>query len=212
MSKKPAIAGALGLALAALAGYLVWAGYETRAERHEIVALVSDTTARLREALDAPSFAAEGSRRVEASYLRLRALKARRNPGLADGAEHYLLGAREILRRQEASQRQSRQAAASRAALDAHLRRAHTRNVGWIDAAMVLRKNAENDHFELDRTLRALAELLESLPDAAKRLAPHLEADVLLEESARERAHRYAAEQARRAARELERVRTLPVR
>src|SRR6185369_770524 len=63
---------------------------------------------------------------------------------------------------------------------------------GWQDRNLV--EDTEpylvvvREHFDLDVQLNALASLLGSLPEANKRLAPHVQASLLLEDSKRRNA------------------------
>src|SRR6185295_11388031 len=87
----------IALAVLVAAG-VAWWGFSARqkdTERAEIVKAVGETTALLREALAKPPSAALVAQ-LEAN---LQAVKAPRNRELADAAEHYLIGAREIARR-----------------------------------------------------------------------------------------------------------------
>ncbi len=169
-------------------------------------ALVADTTTQLREALTAAP-TQEIFSRIDAN---LRSLKAPRQPDLADAAEHYILGAREIVRRRLEAARLAQQAAASRQALTAHMNAAGgRRGEAWFRTAIDLKKKVEREQFDLDVTLKALQELLGSLPDAEKRLAPQVSPALLLEERLRVRAREQARKDAEREAAELEKVRRL---
>jgi hypothetical protein len=123
--------------------------------------------------------------------------------------EPYLVGVREILRRRADASRLTQKAASSRAALAAHMSHAARRDTPWIRAAMDLKKQVERDHFDLDVQLNALADLLGSLPEANKRLAPHVQASLLLEESKRRNAREAVLAEAKRARDELDKARAL---
>jgi len=83
------------------------------------------------------------------------------------------------------------------------------RGEAWFRAALDLKKKVEREHFELDVTLKALYELLGSLPDAEKRLAPRIQPALLLDERLGAQAREQARADAERAAAELEKVRRL---
>ena len=188
----------------AVIGYTMWGQHQKLQQERAVTALVADTTTQLRQALTATP-TKEIFSRIDGN---LRSLKAPRQPELADAAEHYILGAREIVRRRVDGARFAQQAAASRRALTAHMNAAGgRRGEAWFRAALDLKKRVERDHFDLDITLHALYDLLGSLPDAEKRLAPH--AALLLEEPLRVQAREQAREDAERAAAELEKVRRL---
>jgi hypothetical protein len=207
---------AVAAVVLAIAGYWGYAEQQKREQREAVAAAIKDTTARLRDSLAvAPN--ATGMRslpRIEAHAAAVEAhLKlirgARSVPELADGAEHYVLGAREILRRQAASIRQSEQSAASRAALVSHMRRAARRDGAWIRDAMAQKKTVESQYFDYGLTLKALAELLKTFPDSKQRLAPLVGEQALLENAPAEEARGLVLKESKRAAEELDGVRRL---
>ena len=175
------------------------------AEQQKVVEVLRDTTEQLRQALT-PRASSSLVARIDED---LKGAEAPGDPALAEAAEEYIVGAREIARRRVEVERLERQAAANRAALETHMTRGGRRNDAWFQSALALKKRVESDHFELDVTLKALDELLAALPEAEKRLAPHVAAAVLLEESEREAARRQAQLQQKRATASLERVRAL---
>jgi len=190
----------------ALIGYTMYSKYQTLQQERAVAALVGDTTTQLRQALTATP-TKEIFSRIDGN---LRSLKAPRQPELADAAEHYILGAREIVRRRLDAARFAQQAAAGRQALTAHMNAAGgRRGEAWFRAALDLKKKVEREHFELDITLKALYELLGSLPEAQTRLAPHVRPALLLEDPLRLQAREQARADAERAAGELEKVRRL---
>ena len=189
----------------AVIGYTMWGQHQKLQQERAVTAFVADTTTQLRQALTATP-TREMFSRIDGN---LRSLKAPRQPELADAAEHYILGAREIVRRRLDAARFAQHAAAGRQALSAHMNAAGggRRGEAWFRTALDLKKKVEREHFELDVTLKALYELLGSLPDAEKRLAPHRA--LLLEEPLRAQAREQARADAERAAAELEKVRRL---
>ena len=194
------------LAIGAVIGYTMWGQHQKLQQERAVAALVGDTTTQLRQALTAAP-TKENFSRIDGN---LRSLKAPRQPELADAAEHYILGAREIVRRRLDAARFAQQAAAGRQALTAHMNAAGgRRGEAWFRAALDLKKRVEREHFELDITLKALYELLGSLPEAQTRLAPHVRPALLLEDRLRLQAREQARADAERAAGELEKVRRL---
>ena len=191
----------------AVIGYTMWGQHQKLQQERAVTALVADTTTQLRQALTATP-TREMFSRIDGN---LRSLKAPRQPELADAAEHYILGAREIVRRRLDAARFAQQAAAGRRALTAHMNAAggSRRGEAWFRAALDLKKKVEREHFELDVTLKALYELLGSLPDAQKRLAPRIQPALLLDERLGAQAREQARADAERAAAELEKVRRL---
>ena len=202
----PLLIAALAIA-GAVIGYTMYGKHQRLQQERAVTALIADTTTQLRQALTATP-TKEIFSRIDGN---LRSLKAPRQPELADAAEHYILGAREIVRRRLDAARYAQQAAAGRQALTAHMNAAGggRRGEAWFRTALDLKKRVERDHFDLDVTLKALYELLGSLPDAEKRLAPHVQPALLLEEPLRLQARSQARADAERAAAELEKVRRL---
>jgi hypothetical protein len=195
------VAAAAAIAIAAAVGVALHLSAKKRAEERAVVSVLSETTAQLREALKAPAPGA--AERIEA---RLGVARDWSNVELADATEHYLIGAREIFRRRADSLRFAEKAAASRAALAAHMGRAKWRDSSWLRTAAQLKRQVERDHFDLELSLKAVAELLDMLPDASKRLASQGQASLLLEESVRKELRAQVADEAKRAAGELEKV------
>jgi hypothetical protein len=219
MGKNRILVGGIAATLVlALGGYWGFSAHKKREQQHAITAAVKDTTARLRETLgvkpDASGRAAlpkveANLRAVEAHLEAVRKASAKSHAELADGAEHYVLGAREILRRQAISIRLSEQTAASRNSLAAHMSRASYRDANWIHEAMNRKKKVEGDYFEYNLTLLALSEVLWSFPDARKGLVSRVDDSVLLEFGPAEDARRVALGQSKRIAQELDGVRRL---
>jgi len=200
-----AIVAAVALAIAASTAYSLVAAKQKKDQQHAVATALGDTTVQLRKALStAPS--AEVVSRIDNN---LKAAKAPRDPQLADAAEHYILGAREIAKRRSDAERLTREAAMSRRALTMHMKAASNRDAYWIRVASDLKKRAERDHFDLETSLKALSYLLDSLPEAEKRLADHVDASLLLEEKELRMARHRAAEAQKLASQELEKVRQL---
>lgn len=201
-------AGAIAVVVAAGLAYMGYAAAQKRSQQRYVKELVVDTTDKLRQVLAASS-APDLVGPLDAN---LKEARAPRDPKLADAAEHYILGAREIARRRAEVERLSRRAAASRHALAAHMAHASHRGTGWLDQAIVLKKRVEEDHFNLGVELKALDELLFSLPEAEQALAPHVGREVLIDENLRVSARKQAQDELRRAADDLEHARRLNVR
>ena len=199
-----ALVATVGIVIALVVGMALHTAAKKRAEQRAVATLVSDTTAQLRGALK--SARPEGVERIEGN---LKMAKGWSNADAADAAEHYLVGAREILRRRADANRLSEKAASSRAALAAHMNRAGQRDTTWIRTASSLKRQLERDHYELDVQLKALVELIDLLPEANKRLAPHVQGTLLLEDELRRSARQQVLAEAKRASAELEKFRSL---
>ncbi len=209
ISKKNFIAAialsVVALVLVAFIATNLIRGHRKKVEDQHIAVLVADGTVQLREALGkVPSSAA-----VAKLDEYLQSAKSSPNPDLGSAAEHYLLGAREIARRRAESERLTREAAAARNALAGHMARAERRNSNWIKDAAELKRRVEASHADLTRSLKTLDDLLGNLPDAEKRLAPHVAASALLEAGEIDAARQRAQDDSKRAASELEQVRRI---
>ncbi len=218
-SKNRAVIAIVVLAALAIAGTWGYTAQQRSAQQQAVAAAIIDTTARLRDSLAvAPNAAGKRSLpRIDEHVAQVEGhLKTVRNarslPELAALSEHYVLGAREILRRQALSIRQSEQSAASRAALLAHMRRAARRDGAWIRDAMTQKKTVEAQYFDYGLTLNALAELLKTFPESKQRLAPHVGEQVLLENAPAEVARSLVLKESKRVAEELNDVRRLAPR
>ena len=198
------IAGLIAAVALAVIGYSTYAAVQKRAQQRQVAALVGDTTEKLRQALAAKP----APELVAAIDANLRATRAPRDPALADAAEQYITSAREIARRRVESGRLEPLAAASRRALEGHMS-AGRRSDAWFKEAIALKKRVENEHADLAATLKALDQILFTLPDVERRLAPRISAELLLEAKAIDAARSQAQAEVARVAQDLERMRRL---
>jgi hypothetical protein len=205
MGGTKAVVAAVVLAIAGGTAYFLYVETQKKEQRRAIAALLEDTTAHLRKALNGPPTSYLVSR-IDSN---LQAAKAPHEPLLAEAASQYIHGAREIVRRRSDAERYTREAAMSRRALLLHMSAASSRDSYWIRVAADLKKRVERDHFELDVSLKALSHLLYTLPESQRPLAPHVDASLLLAEGERSRARERAEEAAKLAAQELDKVRRL---
>jgi hypothetical protein len=201
------IAAAVAIALA-LAGWFAWKGHKQKLDETAIFAAVTDTTLMLRELLAKPSAAAELAPRINAH---LATIKAASRTQLAEVAEEYVLGAREIARRRGEVAGLARQAERSRDAAFAHLAAGKHRGDGWFKAAAELKKRMERDYTELNISLKTLDTLLSGMPETVKRAAPLFGDKLVVPASEFNAAAQQAQEDLKRVALELERARQLPI-
>ena len=192
-------AGLIAVLALAVGGYFAYAGAQKRTQQRQVAEMVRDTTEKLRQAL-APKPAPELVSAIDAN---LKAARAPRDPALADAAEHYILGAREIARRRVDAERLARQAAASRQALAGHMARAERRSEPWLRTAVSLKKRVEDDYFQLGLTLKGLDEILYKLPEEQKPFASRYGNDILLARDEIDRARKQAQADLARADGEL---------
>jgi hypothetical protein len=198
------VVAAAGIAIAGGVGYMLHKEAKKRSEARAVLSAISDASTHLKNAVKvAPPEAIE---QIDAG---VRQAHSWGNPAAADAAEEYLISVREILRRRAEANRLREKAAASREALHAHMSRAGTRTTPWIRAATDLKRQVDRDYFELNVKLDALANLWATLPEANKRIAPHIDESLLLEEHVRRTAHRAVLEEVRRHQVELLKTRDL---
>ena len=201
------IAGVIALA-AAIAGWVAYSSSQKAQQQAAIRQLVADSTTLLREALT-KSPTAGAAAKLDAN---LQAIKAPSERAFADAAEHYILGAREIVRRRLDADRMIAETAAGRQGLAAHMARPSVPRERWIHSAGEMKRRIESQHADLGRVLKAIEDLLFSMPEAAKNLAPFVSADLLIEEPAVNAARRRARAEAARAAEDLQKARDLAPR
>ena len=193
-----------GIGIASLVGFILQKEVRARYEAHTMVAVLGDATAQLKGGVKAvPPGALE---KLDAN---LKEVKGWSHVERAAATEEYLVGVREILRRRAEADRLAHKAAASRIALAGHMSRAGGRDSQWIRTASALKKQVERDHFDLNLQLNALAELLESLPQSTKRLAPHVQRSLLFDDYSRRLAHESVLAEAKRAQLQLDKTRSL---
>src|SRR6266850_968576 len=169
------IAATLAVVVAAV---LAAGAIQKRVQQRQVAEMVRDTTERLRQALAAkptPDL-------VAAIDANLKAARAPRDPALAEAAENYILGAREIARR---------------------------RGETWMQNALALKKRVENDYFDLNVNFKALDDLLFKLPDSERRLELRVGPGSLLEASLIASARKQTQDDARRASEELAKLRRI---
>ena len=180
-------------------GYGGYRFVKERADQRAVVEVVAETTSQLREALKTASPEAAG--KIDE---KLEVARSWSNVYMADAAEHYLVGAREIAKRRSDAARHAQRFTAARRALSAHMNRAGARDSSWIRTASQLKKEVDQAHFELETSLNALAELLQSLPEAQKRLEVYVDASLTLEEGVRRKAREQVLDEVMRAKLQLQ--------
>jgi len=195
------------LVAAALAGWMAWKGHKQKQDQTAIIAAVTAGTPLLREALGGQA----GADMVARLDAQLKSVKSAGRSELADAAEDYLTGAREIARRRADALRLAPAAAASRQALLAHLGAGGRRGDGWFKHAGDLKKRMENAHFELATALKTLDTLTEGMIESRKRMLPLVGDKLVIEATAINGARERTQAEIRRVAEELERARQVPV-
>jgi hypothetical protein len=215
------------LALVALAlAVALWGyrEYQKRTLHAAVVALVTDTSVRLREVVSlstdaSGADAAEAARRldeqageIDRRLEELRRINAAPNRALVDAAELYIVTARELARRMASSHRHRVAFQHSATALRELVQSVNRRSGSWIEETLRARERAERDYFSYRLAVDAAAKLLGALPEARHQLEAHVDPSLLLEETLRAKGEEQAREAARRAADELEQAKRLASR
>ena len=204
-----AIAATVVIALAVVAGYAANAVHQKRAQLEQITALVSAASDQLRSALE--TGVGEGDLgKADAHLEALRGMKTSRQRLLADEAEGYLISVRSIVRARGNTQRLTRESAADRQALVAHM--GTRRNDAWFRHAIELKKRVETDHHDLAAAYKALDDVLFLIPTDTKRLSPHVGAGLLVDDDLTARARKRFQAEADQAAAQLAEIRRMPDR
>lgn len=209
-----------GVGLAALALFLALAywGYRTYAKsqlQKAVVELVKDSSDRLQAGFGIEAGAASVAKiddlaqEVDKHVIELNRLSTSSGRALVDAAEEYLLTIRQILRSLAASQRYRAQVIARNSALRDHMRSSGRRSRAWIDEAVRLKDRLEKDYFDYRLSSETLGRLLESLPEARRKLALYVGTASLADETAVSNARRRTLESSRRMADDVERTRQL---
>lgn len=208
------------IALAAVAagfGYWRYSSHQKQELRKAVVALLNDSSARMRDAvgietapptLDRSQFVKkliEHAATAERNLELLKRLEAARDRPLADAADDYLLAVREILKRQLDSHRHRQLLAASSQVLANHMR-ADDRTGEWAQDAVKAREQVNQDYRGYSLAIGAYGKLIASFPASQKKVAPYVERTVLIEDSLLAEAHRRALAAARQLAAEMDRI------
>ena len=217
---RTVIMAAVGLFVVAAVGYVGYSAFKTRELNKTSVAVLADSNARLREALSmaaAPPAADraqivtkldEHAVAADRNLKEFKRLDAARNQALADATDFYLLGAREILKKQADSHRYRLAYADSSRALREHMR-SDNRTSAWVQQAVKVKERVNKDYRGYNLNAVALGQFLETLSAAQKRIAPYIEPSALIAEDLIARAHKQVVEETERTADEMEKLNRL---
>jgi hypothetical protein len=219
--KSKAVAITVSVLVAGSAfGYLGYGEYKEQGLRHEVMEIVKDTSLQMRDALSVESVPTSASQAnflrqfydhaeaVDAHFQKLHSLDVLPIGELAGVVDDYVLTSREILIRRASSQRYRLKLSGSIQALRNHMR-TDDHTGAWVSEAIRAKERVEEDYRDYRVAINALGSLLGSYPAAWAKLAPHVEAALLVDESLIEDAHRRALEAAAQAADQIEKARQL---
>ena len=214
-SRNKVVAIALVAVIAMAAGWWGYGEHQKREQRKAIVALVSDTSARMSGALTSTADGPEAARKLEEhaaaadrNLSELKGMNSARQQALADAADDYLLTSREILKRLVNVQRYRQLLSESLPALIQHMR-ADNRTGAWVQEAVKARERVNKDHRDLSLAAGALDQLLQSFPASQKKIAPFVDPAVIIEDGVVAAARARALEAAKQATAEIEKTRQL---
>jgi hypothetical protein len=214
------IAAGLAAGLAALA--LAFWAYSVLKQRElveNVVALVGDTSAELKEAisLEATSSLAgtpEAVRRLEryarSADVRLQELEAMetwRDPELGDAARSYIGAARQLLANQVASHRHRSLFQESAETLREHMQGASRRTDGWIQEAVRRKQQVDRAYVDYRYSVENFGRLLGDYSDARSGLATRVDDGLLVDDSLVTEARERVLEAGKRAAAEMAKAR-----
>ena len=213
----------VALVAASALGYWAYGEYRKRELQAAVVALVTETSRQLRDALTADAAPASdpqaAASRLEAQageidqgLEALRRMNPAPNRPLVDAAELYVVTARELLRRMAASKRSRVELAASTHALRALVHDTGRRSGAWIGGMLRANERLDKAYFNYRVAGEALAGLFDSLRRARASLAARVDPALLLDETLRASAEARALAAAKRASEELGEVRRLASR
>jgi hypothetical protein len=181
--------GALALVIACTVAWWAYRGIQKRELQREVVALVQDSTAHLREALGLLTAGAEAPAKLEAHFTALegsigktQALNASIHPALVQAADAYITDVHALLRRQLALHAGRDAVRVDVGEINNHLRTAGTRSPEWIHQALALNQRLEKSFFDYRFAAGGLEKSLRALEDTSRYLRSFVPAAVVIEE------------------------------
>jgi uncharacterized membrane protein YccC len=209
--------GALALAIACTLAWWAYRETQKRELQQDVVALVQDSTARLREALGLLTAGAEARAKQEAHFTALedsvgktQALDASIYPALVQAAYAYVTDVHALLRRQLALHVGRDAVRADIGAINNHLRAAGTRSPEWIRQALALNQRLQRSFFDYRFAAGGLEKSLRALDDTSLRLRTFVPAAVVIEKDLIFAAEKRLLELSTQIEQQVENARKLP--
>ena len=182
-------AGALALAIACALAWWAYRETQKRELQQDVVAVVQDSTARLREALGLLTARAEARAKLAAHFTaldgsvgKMQALDASVYPALVRAAHAYVTDAHALLRRQLALHAGRDAVGVDIGEINNHLRAAGTRSPEWIRQALALNQRLDRNFFDYRLAAGGLEKSLRTLADTSLELRTFVPAAVVIEE------------------------------
>lgn len=215
-TKSIAIAVVALLAVSVL-GYWGYSVYKERELRKAVIAMLEDTSQRVRGALKNEASAQLASipgtvSRLEAhaaeidrDYTKLRRMDSSAVRELREAADGYLLTGREILRRLAAIHRSRIMLAESKQAILDHMG-SDRGAASWPRDAVRAKERIDQDYREYKLAAAALAKVLQSFPGSQAKIAPHAEAGLVIDGSLVSAARKRVLEDSEQRAAEIKKI------
>ena len=182
-------AGALALAITCALAWWAYREAQKRELQRDVVALVQDSTARLREALGLLTADAQARSTLQAHFAalegsagRMQALDASVHPTLVQTAYAYVTDAHALLRRQLALHAGRDAVRGDIGEINTHLRAAGTRSPEWIRQALALDQRLQRNFFDYRLAAGGLEKSLRALDDTRLRLQTLVPAAAVIEQ------------------------------
>ncbi len=203
---------------------LIYWGYSAYKKKRDanqaVVALVTDTGVRLRDALgietaptttDRARFLRkldEHAATADHNLQRSKQVGAASDQALADAADDYLLTAREILKRHADSYRYRLLLAESTQALHGHMR-ADNRTGAWVQEAVKAKERVSKDYRGYSLAASTLDKLLESFAASQMKIVPYVEPRLLIQATLVAEARKRVQDDLRQTTAEIEKLRQI---
>ncbi len=209
--------GALVLAIACALAWWVYKETQKRELQRNVVALVQDSTFRLREALGLLTAGAEVRPQLEAHFTalegnvgKMQALNARIYPVLVQTADAYITDVQALLRRQLALHAGRDAVRIDIGEMNNHLRAAGTRSPEWIGQALALNQRLEKSFFDYRLAAGGLEKSLRALDDSSLSLRMFVPAGAVIEEDLLSATQKRLLEVSTQLEQQVENARKLP--
>jgi len=209
--------GALALAVVCAMAWWAYREAQKRELQQDVIALVQDSTARLREALGLLTAGAEARPKLEAHFTalegsvgKIQALDASVYPALVQAANAYVTDVHALLRRQLALHAGRDAVRIDIGEIDNHLRAAGTRSQEWIRQALALNQRLERSFFDYRLAAGGLEKSLGALADTSLSLRTFVPAAAIIEEDPILAAEKHLLELSTQIEQQVENARKLP--
>ena len=202
-------------------GYWAHSALKKRELAEQVVSLLGDTSAQLREALslealssyagtpDTVSRLERYARNTAERIVVLEGLEGWRDRELSDAARSYLSAAHQLLANQVASHRHRSQFSYSAETLREHMAGASRRGDGWIEEALRRKQQVDRDYVEYRYSVENFGRLLSTYADTRSDAVARLGAPLVVDESLASEARERVIEAGRHAAAEMQKARQL---